>query len=209
VPQSQYFVFFGSSSKFINNFQNQFGAEALQIISWRECSKNTSLPHANSTLIICGFDHQAYVRGYISFVEANIDHPYNFLSKNIKRYKRIIYIDTMNSGKLNTYSYYYYAKKELKRKLLLIRGDMEIIELPMVVTRLGWPDFHANTIEKLLAWIILKINKVETIKNSEIARFILEKKRMASSNDYCEHKLLLKHLYRNRLIDKFIRVMRG
>ncbi len=211
VLQSQDYIFYGRSLKFVNNFENIFGPKIIGVIPWRGSPDSTTfLTLSNkATLIICGFDHNAYRHGNASFLDANIEKPYNFLKGEIHKFNKIIYIDTMNAGKLNTGSLYFYAKKELKRRLLLIRRDICIVELPMVVGRFGWPDLHATFIEKILAYVVIKIKKVEVIKSDEIAKYILENGRIATRNDYLEHNIIYKNLYRNRLIDKVIRVIHG
>ena len=211
MAHKQYFVFFGRSFKFIDNFSEYFGSDAIEVIPWRNGNDGPPLiiQKYNATLIICGFNHEVYRLGYIGFVEFNIRQPYKFLCAEINKFKEIIYIDTMSTKSLNTGSFYFYAKKELKRKLLLIRGDIRIVELPMVVNNFGWPDLHASFIEKLLACIVLKVKKIKTVQVNEIVAYIIENNRIATHWDYYEYKIFYRNLYRNRLIDKIIRVIYG
>lgn len=203
-------IIYGNSLKITDALRNCEKIKNIEIVSWRGSNIiNNNEDIRKNTLIICGFNHEAYCSGFKFFIDNNIYKPVNRLKNIIDKFEEVIYLDTSNSKSLKTSSYYVYAKSEFKRILIKKRPDLKIVELPFVVNSNGWPDFYANFFERLIAYIVIRYKKLPIVFSNDIAEYVFLNMRSVTSYDVIKKDLINRRTPRNRFLDKVFRVLYG
>jgi hypothetical protein len=197
---------FGRSKKIIDAVRYLYPKDKITIIPWRI----DALPFINllegHLLVICGFDHSQYGKGFKNFYLHNIENPFRLVLKIEKLFKHIAYINTNYTEEQNyTFSYYLYAKNELCRRLVSVRSDIKVIKLPSIVNSHKFPVMHASLLEKILGYILIRVKKINILDISEIGKYIkYNENKYHNINTVVLH---FKNIKRTRFIDKVCRVI--
>jgi hypothetical protein len=206
----KHYILFGNSKKIYDALSKTTKNSKIDVIPWRiNKSISPNFFHKKQILIICGFDHSCYHKGFNYFFNANVTRPSQILNNSIKVFKYVVYIDTMNNNYQETFSFYYYSKYKFRLFLQSKRPDLRVVEMPLVTNKNGWPDFYASFIEKLLAFLISRTKKINTLAIDNIYNHIIYDYKIAEHKTQGHLALRLKWLPRTRFFDKVLRTIFG
>lgn len=195
-------IIIGYSRKFINVIRNKYNKKKIHIFHWRKLANKQI--NKNVVIFVCGFDYDLLSANLNIFLHNNVFKILNFI-KGFKKIKKIYYINTFNKKKFNTFSRYNYAKNLLGYELESNFKNVQVVSLPTIV-RNNKPLIHGNILTKIIFYILIKINLIETIEiqnMSQLFNYTKKKSKIKKINgSYLK-------LPRNIFIDRLLRFIYG
>lgn len=209
VEKKKKILLIGHSKKFINPFLKIFNTDDYVIVGWRSINLDETY-RSIDIIIVVGFNHNLYHKKFEDFEKQNIFLPYKFIKNNINHQTKIIYINTADSKNIYTFSRYRYAKRALFELLHDLGNTCTEIKVPLVTNKYNIPMLYANILEIILMMIYTKLFKCETLKVTDIEKFLRDKLN-SEKNNSIQFRIKKRNLEipRLRIIDRLLRAFYG
>lgn len=201
----------GNSSKFIEAIKLYYPCANLIIVSWRgivlsnnEFIKNESL---FDMVFVCGYDYRSYSKTYDDYLNVNVYSVLAIISR-FKNCRKIVYVDTKDTGSRYTFSRYVYAKKLLGRLLVATAGEAEchIMKPCTIVT--DKIEVYSSWLELTIFKVLKSVGLVKTVTINSLFENLLDKHYIVSTSVTCPIPILL-IIPRTRFIDRGLRLLYG
>jgi hypothetical protein len=195
----------GNSKKFISAIKKNNIKSLIQVVSWRELTKQQVGKDCFPIIFLVGFDFDAISESYMCCYKKNVLDVVNFLS-NVSCESTIInYVNTIICSK-RTFSRYAFAKAALADELVKRFKNVREFQCPTIVNRDEVYIRGGRTI-LFFAKVLIKTKIVKTIQLDAIANNF----GMLWQQKKCFYEVEGRYLNVSRplIVDKFLRVLLG
>ena len=218
--QQNNIILVGKSEKFYNLVKSIYPKSAIEVFSWRNISKKNykySFKRKNKNLIfVNGYHYGGSYFFFKKYYELNVTNPLNLIKKISNSKTKIVYFNTISnissknvSKNLITFSRYEFAKKELAFKLFNFSKNLLILDIPVIKDHKNKPLIYGNKISKLIFYIMIKLNLIDSIKISNLKKLIIKNIRNKTSSKPVRLKKIGLFIPRTLFIDRILRIING
>ena len=219
IMQQKNITLIGKSEKFYSLIKSIYPKSSIEVLSWRKISKKNneySSKRKNESLIfVNGYHYGGSYFFFKKYYGANVTKPFNLIKRISNSKTKIIYFNTANniskdvSKNLITFSRYEFAKKELAFKLFNFSQNLLILDIPVIKSHKNKPLIFGDKISKLIFYIMIKLNLINSIKISDLKVLIKRNIKNKTKSKPIRLKKIGLFIPRTLFIDRLLRMING
>jgi hypothetical protein len=209
-------VIYGNSPKFIAIIHNLYPDANVTILPWRTSDSIASeilaaLPAPIDLLLICGYDYHSYCDTQQNYLHKNVCRIVDVCKKIANDVKKIIYIDTLDTGKSYTFSRYLFAKKRLAQELSTSVSTTMALAIPTVYDKKNSIGMQGGALSQIAAKFLIQSGIIQTIDLKQLQHQLKSTIETTNSDAPLLIKLnpILIGIPRPQFIDRILRMALG